>query len=82
MGGIFSSPAPPPPPPPPPPPEPDPAEDERKARLDALDRRRRGWSGTVATGFRGVLQSNSGNASNSGSSSAGGTFGGKTLLGE
>ena len=54
MGGIFSSPAPPPAPPPPPPV--DTSEDERKRRLEAIDRRRRGRAGTIATSERGVLE--------------------------
>lgn len=58
MGGLFSA-----PPPPPtvvaPPPAPAPAEDPeaaaRAARLEALERRRRGLAGTVNTSYRGVL---------------------------
>ncbi len=55
MGGFFSAPKPPPPPPPPPPPLPDPAEDEKKRRLEILDRQRRGRAGTIATSARGLL---------------------------
>lgn len=71
MSGMFSSPAP--PPPPPMPEVKDPAEAERENRLEALERRRRGRSGTVETGFRGVL--NSGPATD-------GNATGKTRLGE
>lgn len=53
MGGFFSVPKPPPPPPPPPVPDTD-AED-RKLRLEALNRRRRGRSGTITTSDRGLL---------------------------
>lgn len=52
MGGLFSS------PPPPPMPEPTPVdtgEEDRKRRLEAIDRRRRGRAGTIATSERGVL---------------------------
>jgi len=54
MGGIFSAPKAPPPPPPPPPP-PDPEEEERKRCLEAIERRRRGRSGTIETSDRGVF---------------------------
>lgn len=54
MAGLFSAPKPP-PPPPPPPPLPDPAEEERKRRLEAIERRRRGRAGTIATSERGLL---------------------------
>lgn len=53
MGGLFSAPKP--PAPPPPPPEPDPEEDDRKARLEAIDRRRRGRAGTIETSSKGVM---------------------------
>lgn len=53
MGGLFSSPSP--APLPPPPPTTDPAEAERKNRLEAIERRRRGRTGTIATSERGVL---------------------------
>lgn len=55
MGAIFS-------PPDPAPPQlptleqPDPNEESRKARLEALKRRRRGRGGTIRTSVRGVLQ--------------------------
>jgi hypothetical protein len=55
MGSLFS-PSPPPPPPMPALPAPDPEAEARQARLKALERRRRGLIGTVATGPRGVLQ--------------------------
>ena len=54
MGGLFSAPKP--PPPPPPPPLPDPEEENRKRRLEALERRRRGRAGTIATSARGLLR--------------------------
>ena len=54
MGGFFSAPNPP-PPPPPPPPLPDPEEENRKRRLEAIERRRRGRAGTIATSARGLL---------------------------
>ncbi len=60
MGGLFSAPSPAPLPPPPSPPA-DPAEDERKRRLEAIDRRRRGRAGTIATSERGVLAPEDGN---------------------
>ncbi len=53
MGGFFSAPSV--PVPPPPPPVVDTAEEERKARLEAIERRRRGRAGTIATSERGVL---------------------------
>ena len=59
MGAIFSPPDSP-PPPPPPIAGPDPAEEARKARLEALKRRRRGRGSTIRTSLRGVLQPNSG----------------------
>jgi hypothetical protein len=56
MGGIFSAPS---PPPTVVAPAPAPAEDPeaaaRAARLEALERRRRGLAGTVTTSYRGVL---------------------------
>ena len=48
-------------------PTPDPDEEARKERLAALERRRRGRAGTIATSERGILQPWSG---------------GKRLLGE
>ncbi len=60
MGGFFSAPSP--APLPPPPPAPDPAEDERKRRLEAIERRRRGRAGTIATSDRGVLEQSSASA--------------------
>lgn len=56
MGSLFSSPSPPPPPPAPVLPRPDPEEEARKERLAALQRRRRGRAGTIATSERGVLR--------------------------
>lgn len=53
MGGFFSGPSSPPPPPSPPPV--DTGEEERKRRLEAIDRRRRGRTGTIATSERGIL---------------------------
>ncbi|MBO6518703.1 MAG: hypothetical protein JJ900_11755 [Rhodospirillales bacterium] len=61
MGGFFSPPAP--APLPPPPPAPDPAADERERRLEAIERRRRGRAGTIATSERGVLEERSGSSS-------------------
>lgn len=55
MGGVFSSPAPPSPPPPEPEPENTEAE-ERKARLEAIARRRRGRQGTIETSPAGALR--------------------------
>lgn len=52
MGSLFSSPS-----PPPPAPvivTPDPVDEERKARLKALERRRRGRAGLVATSAKGL----------------------------
>lgn len=57
MGGFFSPPSAPPLPPPPPPI--DTGEEDRKRRVEAIDRRRRGRSGTIATSERGVLEQNS-----------------------
>jgi len=56
MGGIFSSPSP--PPMPTPAPLPDPAIAEEKARLESMDRRRRGRAGTITTTDRGLLSTN------------------------
>ena len=56
MGSLFGSSSPPPPPPLPSLPAPDPEEEARKERLAALERRRRGRMGTIATSERGVLQ--------------------------
>ena len=53
MGGFFSPPSA--PPLPPPPPTIDTGAEERKRRIEAIDRRRRGRAGTVATSERGVL---------------------------
>jgi hypothetical protein len=55
MGSLFRTPSPP-PLPPPTLPKPDPEEEARKERLAALERRRRGRAGTVATSERGVLR--------------------------
>ncbi len=54
MGGFFSPPKLP-PPPSPPPAAPDLAEEERKRRLQAMERRRRGRTGTIVTSDRGFL---------------------------
>jgi len=70
MGGLFSAPSP--PPVQPLPEVKDPSEDERARRLEELDRRRRGRSGTVETGFRGVLSPGQSGAAKTG----------KTYLGE
>ena len=72
MGGMLGGAPSPPPPPPPPPPLPDPEEEERKRRLDAIERRRRGRLGTIATSARGVLTEAGGSS----------TAGAKHLLGE
>jgi len=72
MGGIFS---------PPSPPAPTPVvetttgteAEDRARRLQEIDRRRRGRSGTVETGWRGVLSQPANTASQSGT---------KTRLGE
>jgi hypothetical protein len=56
MAALFSAPKP--QPLPPPPPLPDPAEDERRRRREALERRRRGRAGTIATSARGLLRLN------------------------
>lgn len=53
MGGFFSAPSSTPLPPPPPPV--DTGEEERKRRVEAIERRRRGRTGTIATSERGVL---------------------------
>jgi len=54
MGGIFSGPS------APPPPAPAPVVDisavEQKARLEAMDRQRRGRAGTILTTDRGLLK--------------------------
>lgn len=56
MGGIFSAPSPPAPVVAPPQAQAeDPEAAARAARLEALERRRRGLAGTVNTSFRGVL---------------------------
>lgn len=54
MGGFFSAPKP--PPPPPPLPLPDTEEEDRKRRVEAIERRRRGRAGTIATSARGLLR--------------------------
>jgi len=69
MGGILSNPSAP-PAMPTPAPLPDYGAEDRQARLDAVDRRRRGRSGTVATSDRGLVRQNA-NAPHK-----------KTLLGE
>lgn len=53
MGGFFSPPSAPALPPPPPPV--DTGAEERQRRVEAIERRRRGRAGTVATSERGVL---------------------------
>jgi hypothetical protein len=73
MGGFFSPPKLP-PPPPPTPAGPDPAEDERKRRLQSIERRRRGRTGTIATSDRGFLSPGARGAQSGASK--------KTLLGE
>ena len=85
MSGLFGSRPKPPPPPPPPPPvlaAPDPDEEKRKARLEALRRRRLGRLGTIRTSARGVSRALSGDGSAAGSGGAAGVRRGKTLLGE
>jgi len=67
MGSFFGTSSPPAPPPMPTLPAPDPDEDARRERLAALERRRRGRAGTIATSDRGLLQP---------------ALGGKRLLGE
>lgn len=57
MGGFFSPPSAPPLPPPPPPI--DTGEEDRKRRVEAIERRRRGRDGTIATSERGVLEQKS-----------------------
>lgn len=54
MGGFFSPPSAPTLPPPPPPI--DTAAEERERRVEAIERRRRGRAGTIATSERGVLE--------------------------
>ncbi|MGH6661223.1 MAG: hypothetical protein ACREB6_06765 [Rhodospirillales bacterium] len=54
MAALFGAPKPP-PLPPPPPPLPDLDEEERRQRLAAIERRRRGRAGTIATSERGLL---------------------------
>ncbi len=70
MGSLFRAPKAPPPPPPPVLDTPDPEADARKARLEALIRRRRGRAGTIITGRKGILRADTRNQS------------GKQLLGE
>lgn len=53
MAALFSAPKP--PPLPPPPPLPDLDEEDRGRRLAAIERRRRGRAGTIATSERGLL---------------------------
>ena len=55
MGSLFGSSSPP-PPALPALPKPDPEEEARKERLAALERRRLGRAGTIATTERGVLR--------------------------
>lgn len=56
MGGLFRAPAPPPAAPAPQPAaQPAPADEERARRIAALEARRGGMAGTVATSWRGVL---------------------------
>ncbi|MDX9863104.1 MAG: hypothetical protein RBS99_19520 [Rhodospirillales bacterium] len=55
MGGLFGS-VPAPPPPPPPEPVDDTAARQRRERIEALVRRRRGREATVATSSRGLLE--------------------------
>lgn len=60
MGGLFRAPAPPAAPPAPQPAaqsasQPSPEDEERARRIAALEARRRGMAGTVATSWRGVL---------------------------
>ena len=55
MGSLFGSSSPP-PPALPVLPKPDPEEEARKERLAALERRRLGRAGTIATSERGVLR--------------------------
>lgn len=74
MSGLFGSPSPPPPAPPPVLEAPDPDEEKRKARLDALRRRRRGRLGTIRTSARGLPNGLTGRPT--------GGSRGKTLLGE
>jgi hypothetical protein len=73
MGFSSSAPTPPPVVPVEPLPEKDPTLEERDRRVEELERRRRGRSGTVETGFRGVLAP---------ASTSGATKPGKTYLGE
>lgn len=56
MGSLFRAPKAPPPPPLPVLETPDPEADARKARLEALNRRRRGRAGTIITGRKGILR--------------------------
>jgi hypothetical protein len=56
MGGLFRAPAPPPAAPAPQPAaQPAPADEDRARRIAALEARRSGMAGTVATSWRGVL---------------------------
>jgi len=68
MGSLMSSPSA--PPMPAPEPLPDYGAEDKQARLDAMDRRRRGRAGTVTTSDRGLVRQNA-NATQK-----------KTLLGE
>ena len=74
MSGLFGSSSPPPPPPPPVLEAPDPGEEKRKARLEALRRRRRGRLGTIHTTARGLSNGLAGQRT--------GGSRGKKLLGE
>lgn len=51
MGGIFSSPS---PPPMPAPPQDDSKAEQEQARLEGIERRRRGRAGTILTSERGL----------------------------
>lgn len=56
MGGLLNSPSA--PPMPAPEPLPDPGVNEQQARMDALERRRRGRAGTITTSDRGLVRTN------------------------
>jgi hypothetical protein len=58
MGGILSAPKAPPTPTPLPSPKIDTSADQAQARIDELERRRRGRVGTVQTSERGLLRVN------------------------
>ena len=61
MGGLFSSS---PPSAPPPPPPVDTGAEDRKRRLEAIERRCRGRAGTIATSERGVTDPLGGGSAN------------------